>query len=114
MTRDLGLFIEDILKNIELIEGSTANLSEEDFKLDKLIIDATVRRLEIIGEAIKNLPDWFRSKYPEIPWRNIAGARDIFIHGYFQVNLEKIWDIIQNNLPNLKQKIQKIKKDMEF
>lgn len=61
MKRDLRLFIEDILENIDLIQGSTKKLSQSDFKSNKLLIDATIRRLEIIGEAAKNIPDDFRT-----------------------------------------------------
>jgi uncharacterized protein with HEPN domain len=61
-----------------------------------------VRRLEIIGKAAKNIDDDFRSKYPEIPWKKIAGMRDIIAHGYFGVKPERIWDILHENLPELK------------
>lgn len=65
----------------------------------------------MIGEAVKNISDKTREKYPEVEWRNIAGARDVFIHGYFRVDLERVWDIVENNLGDLKVKIQNVKKD---
>jgi len=113
MKRDLKLFIEDILKNISLIEDSTEELSQSEFKPDNLITDATIRRLEIIGEAAKNIPDDFRKRYPNIPWRDIAGFRDVVTHAYFGVMLEKVWEVIKTDLPVLKKQIQKIKKDLE-
>jgi len=112
MIRDLRLFIEDIIENIDLIETSTNNITKEKFESDKNIIDATVRRLEIIGEAVKNIPDYFRNQYPDIPWRDIAGMRDVIIHGYFKVDLETIWKVIDEDLPELKEKISKIKERM--
>lgn len=70
--------------------------------------DAVVRRLEIIGEAAKNVPQEYRDKYPETPWREIAKTRDKIIHHYFEVDEEQIWNIIQNDLQSLKQQIKKM------
>jgi len=67
-----------------------------------------LRRLEIIGEAVKNIPDDFRAKYPDIPWRQIAGMRDILIHAYFGVELRRVWKVVKEDLPELKLKILKI------
>jgi len=67
-----------------------------------------IRNLEIIGEAAKNIPKEFRSKHGEIEWNKISGLRDILIHEYFGVDLDILWDIIQNKLPDLKRKISKI------
>ena len=67
-----------------------------------------LRRLEIIGEAVKNIPDDFRAKYPDIPWRQIAGMRDVLIHAYFGVNLRRVWKVIKEDLPEIKLKILKI------
>lgn len=67
-----------------------------------------MRRLEIIGEATKNIPEDFRKEHPDIPWREIAGMRDILIHEYFGVDLELTWTTVKENLPNLKQKLSRI------
>ncbi len=67
-----------------------------------------MRRLEIIGEAVKNVPEDFRTKYPDIPWRQIAGMRDVLIHAYFGVNLRRVWKVIKEEIPELKLKILKI------
>ncbi len=108
MKRDINLFLQDILKNIESIERSVKNLIESSFQKDEDKIDANIRRLEIIGEAVKNIPDSFREKYPEVPWKGVAGFRDILIHGYFGVELKRVWNIIKNDLPKLKEQVKKI------
>ena len=106
MKRDLKLFLEDIVEQIELIENSVR--SKNRLLKNKDIKDATVRRLEIIGEAAKNIPNSFREKYPKIEWRDIAGTRDRISHAYFDVDLNIVWDIIENNLPKLKKQIKEI------
>lgn len=111
MKRDIKLFIQDILESIELIENYTKGVSEEEFldKDDNLIMkDAILRRLGIIGEAVKNIPDDFREKYPDIPWKQISGMRDILVHEYFGVKLQRVWKTAKEDLPYLKKKISKI------
>jgi len=112
MKRELILFIEDILESIKLIEQYIKNLSKENINKNQGIKDSIVRRLEIIGEAVKNIPDDFKERYPEIPWKKIAGLRDIIIHAYFNIDLDILWDIIQKDLLDLKENIQRIKKEM--
>ena len=80
----------------------------EDFSNNELIQDGVIRNLEIIREAVKNLPDDIKKDYPEVEWRKIAGLRDILIHAYFGVDLEIIWDIVKNKVPELKEMVRKI------
>ena len=108
MKRDERLFIEDILENIELILKSTSGVSREKFESNRLLIDATIRRVEIIGEAVKNISEKTKKEHPKIEWRKIAGSRDIFVHAYFGINLDKIWNIIKNDLSVLKKEISRI------
>ena len=108
MNREVILFIEDIFENINLIEDSTKKLTKRKFKSDKLIIDATIRRLEVIGESVKNIPNSFRKKYPKIPWRKISGFRDVLIHAYFGVNIDRVWEVIKKDIPKLKEEIKEI------
>ncbi len=108
MKRDIMLFIEDILNSIKNIEEFSKNLDKEKFSKDNLRQSAIIRQLEIIGEAVKNIPHSFREKYPSIAWKDIAGLRDILNHAYFGVNLDRIWNIIEHDLPKLKEKINSI------
>src|SRR3989344_5883077 len=113
MEREVILFLEDILKSIKLIEEYVGNIPKEEFTSNQKLQDSVVRRLEIIGEAVKNIPDSFRKKYPEIEWKEIAGTRDRIIHAYFIVDLNIVWEIIKKDLPKFKKEIKKIISEIE-
>lgn len=113
MKRDVLLFIEDVLESIELIGNFLNGITEEEFRINPIRQDAVVRRIEVIEEAVKNVPEDFRKKYPKVEWRKIAGTRDVIIHSYFGLNLETIWKVVQDDLPVLKKEIKEILKKEE-
>ena len=110
MTKHKDLpYIEHILDAINDIGESVKRLSKDDFSNDKDIRDANIRRLEIIGEAVKNISNKLKEEHKEIEWNKISATRDKIIHHYFGVNLEIVWNIIKEDLPKLKKQVQKIK-----
>ena len=109
--RDSLIFINHISNSIGLIENFILNVSEEDFKNNEEKQSAVIRQIEIIGEAVKNIPESFREKYHNILWSEIARARDKFIHHYFGIDLDIVWDIVKKDLPKLKKKIKLILKN---
>ena len=113
MKRDQKLYVFEILTQIELIEKSFLGKSKEDLENNLDLKDATIRRIEIIGEAIKQISPEIKNKYPQVEWKSIVGTRDNIIHGYFNVNLEIIWEIIDRDIPILKKQMQEIKNDLE-
>jgi uncharacterized protein with HEPN domain len=112
MKKDLKIFLLHILESINLIENYIVDEKKEDFFESQLLQDAIIRRIGIIGEAVKNINEKIKEEYPEIPWKSIAGMRDILIHQYFGVDLNLTWEVIKEDLPKLKKKILKIQSDI--
>jgi uncharacterized protein with HEPN domain len=106
--RDYKLFVIDIRDSAQRILNYTSGKTFEEFIKDQMLIDAVIRNLEIIGEATKNLSKEIKQKYTQIEWRKIADLRNIIIHGYFRIDYEILWDIIQNKVPELAVKIKEV------
>ncbi len=106
--RKSDVYLQDILESIGHIQRFLEGISEEEFYKNVEKQDAILRRLEIIGEAVKHLSDEIREDHPDIPWRQIAGMRDIIIHEYFGVTLEMIWIVATDDILDLKTKVEEI------
>ena len=111
MTKDPQVFIEHIWESIKLIELYVNDQTVENFFESKQLQDAVVHRLEIMGEAVKNIPLEFTNNYPEIPWKELARTRDKLSHGYFGIDLTLIWEITQREIPDLKNKISRLRSE---
>lgn len=101
MSREADLFLHDILTACQKIQRYTAGLDREGLVSDEKTWDAVMRNLEVIGEAVKRLPEHITTQAPEVAWRKIAGLRDIVIHAYFGVDPGIVWDVVQNKIPPL-------------
>ena len=113
MKREVGDYIEDIIGAMDKAMNFVKNISYEEFIQDDKTAFAVVSALEIIGEAIKNIPDDIRKNYPEIPWKDMAGMRDKVIHEYFGVKLSIVWRAVKEEIPPLKPIFEKILTDLE-
>lgn len=109
--RKPDIYLQDILESIQQIEKYLDGVDENNFYQNSEKQDAVLHRLEIIGVAAKHISDDIRDKYDKVPWRKIAGMRDIIIHEYFGVTLSMIWIVTQRELPDLKLKIKDIIND---
>ena len=112
MSRDVSLYLNDILSSIAKIERFTINMSQAELVEDERTFDAVALNLQIIGEAVKNISDDVRVAYPQIEWRKIAGLRDFIAHAYFMLDDEIIWDVIQTKLQPLKECVLLIKANL--
>jgi uncharacterized protein with HEPN domain len=110
---------EDITRLKHMLEAAqkaimfTQDRSRHVLDSDEVLALAVVRLLEIIGEASKNISDSIKSKYPAVPWKQIAGTRDRLMHGYFDVDLDIVWEIITSDLPPLSDSLEQILRDEE-
>ena len=107
-----SIVINDILYCIDHITSYTANLSFEDFTSNFMVIEACLYNIQIIGEAVAQLPDDVKNNSPHIPWTLIKGMRNRLIHEYFGTDLPVVWNVIKNDLPTFKSDLQSIHKNL--
>lgn len=110
--RNLRLFLKDMLISAQKIQKYTRGKSYKEFTKDDLLVDGVIRNLEVIGEAVKNIPLNFRRRYANVEWKKIAGLRDLLIHAYFGIDYEVLWDIVRNKIPGLNKQLQTILKKL--
>lgn len=113
LKREVRDYLNDILESLADIRTFVACLSFDQFTGDKKTINAVIRALEIIGEATKKIPPEIRALHPDLPWNEIAAMRDKLIHEYFGVDLEIVWETVQEDLEPLESVVRKVLQDFE-
>ncbi|ABQ91915.1 HepT-like ribonuclease domain-containing protein [Roseiflexus sp. RS-1] len=113
MSRNVLVYIKDILQNMRDAEQFIQGMTYEQFVADKKTVNAILRSIEVIGEAAKRVPDDVRAQYPQIPWKEMAGMRDKVIHLYFSVDNETVWLVVKERIPSLQPLIEQIVRDLE-
>ena len=108
MSRDYRLYLDDMCAAAEKVLRYTRGIGLVAFLSDEKTFDAVVRNLEVLGEAAKHVPPEVRKRYPEVAWRRIAGLRDVVAHEYFGIDEDIVWDIIENQVPELLAQVRQI------
>lgn len=113
MTRNVALYVKDVIQNMQDAEEFIQGLSYEAFASDKKTVNAVVRSIEVIGEAVKQIPAGVRRRYPTVPWKEMAGMRDKLIHFYFGVDREAVWVAVKERIPVIRPLFEQILRDLD-
>jgi uncharacterized protein with HEPN domain len=112
MNKDPRVYLAQMLECIDRIERFTVD-GKDRFTADAMVHDAVLRNLTVIGEAAKRVEDAYRAAHPEIAWRALAGLRDVVVHQYEAVDLDKVWDIVRRDLPSIRNAVAAILPPLE-
>jgi uncharacterized protein with HEPN domain len=110
--KDPRVYLAHILECAQKIERYT-KAGEKEFHSDTMLQDAVIRNFEIIGEAAKRVPEAYCRAHPQIPWRLMAGFRDVLIHGYEGIDLKRVWQIVRHDLPVVREAVEKLLPPLE-
>ena len=111
--RSMAMYLRDIIEAIDDIESFVKGMTFDAFKRDKKTFAACVRNIEIMGEAVKNLPEDLKDEHDDVPWREVAGMRDKVVHAYFGVSHEIVWKTIHTRFPEFRERIKGILTELE-
>ena len=111
--RDYKLFIKDIISAMDSIEEFVSDMTLDELEADKKTSSAVIRQFEIIGEAVKHIPNKIKEEHKGIQWKSMAGMRDRLIHAYFGIDYKLVWAAIKNEIPKLKPKLKKLLSSLE-
>ena len=100
-SREWRFYVQDMIGFCEKVRDYTGKLDREGFVADGMVYDATLRNLELIGEAATHVPDAIRGAHPEVPWRTVIGVRNRLAHGYLGINDDIVWSIVRDDIPAL-------------
>ena len=106
--REWRFYVNDMIEFAEKVQLFTDGMDQDTFVSNALTYDATLRNLELIGEAATHIPEVIREAHPEIPWRTVVSTRNRIAHGYLGIDNDIIWDIIQNDIPALLPALRRI------
>lgn len=110
MLREPHVWLDDIIESCRKIQAYTRNMTSTQFRADERTVDAVVRNLEVIDEATKQIPDSLRQRRADIPWRKIAGLRDVLIHAYFGIDYDIVWSVVEDRIPELDEAARELRK----
>ncbi|QEM68366.1 DUF86 domain-containing protein [Geobacter sp. FeAm09] len=108
MVRDDQVYLAHIKDALQQISTYTDGMDTDAFLANRMVQDAVIRQLEIVGEATKKLSESFRRRFPFIPWKDLAGFRDKLIHQYFGVDLTTVWQSVVDDVPTLLDELKRI------
>jgi len=108
MRREPGLYLNDVLESIDAITTYIKGVDRMTFLANGMMMDAVQKRLEVMGEAVKGLDASLKGRHPDVPWQRIAGMRDVLSHGYFGVDLNRVWEVAVRDLPVLRAQLLKV------